>query len=155
MGSSSAHPNLRQRPISSADVIANERAFPPIQLESLSLPQLKALQLSVAGRSFTLRFWTKSYLIRKLRKHFDHIEFDDQLLHKEGTTHLTHLELEEACVERGLHIQGLTTEELREELDEWLKISSYNPQLAQSLLIHAHAFLYINLTLQRQDKNTG
>lgn len=137
-----------QRHISSTDVLNNEGAFAEVPLETLSVAQLKALRLAVGGRAFTIDFWPKFYLIRKMRAHFAHIAKDDALLLREGVASLSKLDLEEACMERGLHIRDLSEPQLRQQLSEWLDIARYKPRLAKALFVHAHSVLYTNLTLE-------
>ncbi|KAG0485105.1 hypothetical protein HPP92_009184 [Vanilla planifolia] len=81
---------------------------------------------------------TDKYLRFMLRKKLQRIKEDDKLIQREGVESLSEEELRQACRERG-HLGLLSTEEMRQQLRDWLDLS-LNHSVPSSLLILSRAF---------------
>ncbi|OAY62967.1 LETM1 and EF-hand domain-containing protein 1, mitochondrial [Ananas comosus] len=83
-------------------------------------------------------FGTDNYLRFMLRRKLEEIKKDDKLIQLEGVESLSEEELRQACRERG-HLGLLSTEEMRQQLRDWLDLS-LNHAVPSSLLILSRAF---------------
>lgn len=83
-------------------------------------------------------FGTDHYLRFMLRKKLRDIKNDDKMIQAEGVESLSEEELRQACRERG-HLGLLSTEEMRQQLKDWLDLS-LNHAMPSSLLILSRAF---------------
>ncbi|RCV17465.1 hypothetical protein SETIT_3G222000v2 [Setaria italica] len=83
-------------------------------------------------------FGTDNYLRFMLRKKLQDIKNDDKMIQAEGLESLSEEELRQACRERG-HLGLLSTEEMRQQLRDWLDLS-LNHAMPSSLLILSRAF---------------
>ncbi|CAD6260405.1 unnamed protein product [Miscanthus lutarioriparius] len=83
-------------------------------------------------------FGTDHYLRFMLRKKLQDIKNDDKMIQAEGVESLSEYELRQACRERG-HLDLLSTEEMRQQLRDWLDLS-LNHSVPSSLLILSRAF---------------
>ncbi|AQK72492.1 mitochondrial proton/calcium exchanger protein [Zea mays] len=83
-------------------------------------------------------FGTDHYLRFMLRKKLQDIKNDDKMIQAEGVESLSEEELRQACRERG-HLGLLSTEEMRQQLRDWLDLS-LNHAVPSSLLILSRAF---------------
>ncbi|CAD6263202.1 unnamed protein product [Miscanthus lutarioriparius] len=83
-------------------------------------------------------FGTDHYLRFMLRKKLQDIKNDDKMIQAEGVESLSEYELRQACHERG-HLGLLSTEEMRQQLRDWLDLS-LNHSVPYSLLILSRAF---------------
>lgn len=83
-------------------------------------------------------FGTDNYLRFMLRRKLQKIKEDDKLIQAEGIDTLSEEELRQACRERG-HLGLLSTEEMRNQLHDWLDLS-LNHAVPSSLLILSRAF---------------
>ncbi|WOK92810.1 LETM1 and EF-hand domain-containing protein 1, mitochondrial [Canna indica] len=83
-------------------------------------------------------FGTDNYLRFMLRRKLQEIKEDDKLIQAEGVESLSEEELRQACRERG-HLGLLSTEEMRQQLRDWLDLS-LNRAMPSSLLILSRAF---------------
>ncbi|KAJ1263174.1 hypothetical protein BS78_09G163700 [Paspalum vaginatum] len=83
-------------------------------------------------------FGTDHYLRFMLRKKLRDIKNDDKMIQAEGVESLSEEELRQACRERG-HLGLLSTEEMRQQLRDWLDLS-LNHAVPSSLLILSRAF---------------
>ncbi|EES12441.2 LETM1 and EF-hand domain-containing protein 1, mitochondrial isoform X1 [Sorghum bicolor] len=83
-------------------------------------------------------FGTDHYLQFMLRKKLQDIKNDDKMIQAEGVESLSEYELRQACRERG-HLGLLSTEEMRQQLRDWLDLS-LNHSVPSSLLILSRAF---------------
>ncbi|ONM16293.1 LETM1-like protein [Zea mays] len=83
-------------------------------------------------------FGTDHYLRFMLRKKLQDIKNDDKMIQAEGVESLSEYELRQACRERG-HLGLLSTEEMRQQLRDWLDLS-LNHSVPSSLLILSRAF---------------
>ena len=70
-----------------------------------------------------------------------------KLLRKEGVNELNSSELVEATIERGLEIETLSTEDLRDQLNEWLKLSTPHPHEAERVLMCYHGYKFLPFRL--------
>ncbi|KAK7571118.1 hypothetical protein V9T40_014722 [Parthenolecanium corni] len=107
-----------------------------ITLDSLPRPQLMALcrvvELRPIGTSNFLRF--------QLRMKLRSLAADDVMILKEGVESLDHTELQQACRFRGMRAYGMSPEQLRFQLSQWLDLSS-NKKVPPSLLLLSRAFM--------------
>ncbi|KAK3154586.1 hypothetical protein QOZ80_2BG0192560 [Eleusine coracana subsp. coracana] len=83
-------------------------------------------------------FGTDHYLRFTLRKKLREIKNDDKMIQAEGVESLSEEELRQACRERD-HLGLLSTEEMRQQLRDWLDLS-LNHAVPSSLLILSRAF---------------
>ncbi|XP_048367911.1 LETM1 domain-containing protein LETM2, mitochondrial [Sphaerodactylus townsendi] len=108
-----------------------------LTLEHLERPQLAALcrllELPPIGTNNLLRF----QLLMKLRS----IKVDDEMIAKEGVNGLSVIELQSACRARGMRSLGLTTEQLKEQITQWLDLH-LKENVPPSLLLLSRA-LYL------------
>ncbi|XP_074593381.1 mitochondrial proton/calcium exchanger protein-like isoform X2 [Brevipalpus obovatus] len=114
-----------------------------VALESFSRPQLvvlcKFLGMASLGPSSFLRY--------RLRRRLRGLKIDDQLIIKEGIDSLSEFELREACQERGMRGFHLSTEQLKNQLSQWLELS-LNDKISPSLLLLSRV-LYLPKDLPR------
>ncbi|XP_053125521.1 LETM1 domain-containing protein LETM2, mitochondrial isoform X1 [Hemicordylus capensis] len=108
-----------------------------LTLEHLERPQLvilcKLLELQPIGTNNLLRF----QLLMKLRS----IKADDEMIAKEGVDGLSVSELQSACRARGMRSLGLSEEQLKEQLKQWLDLH-LRENVPPSLLLLSRA-LYL------------
>ncbi|XP_054853142.1 LETM1 domain-containing protein LETM2, mitochondrial [Eublepharis macularius] len=108
-----------------------------LTLEHLERPQLvalcKLLELQPIGTNNLLRF----QLLMKLRS----IKADDEMIAKEGVNGLSVSELQSACRARGMRSLGLTAEQLKEQIKQWLDLH-LRENVPPSLLLLSRA-LYL------------
>ncbi|KAG2469006.1 LETM2 protein, partial [Polypterus senegalus] len=101
------------------DIIRFSKLFEDeLTLEHLERPQLvalcKLLELQAIGTNNLLRF----QLLMKLRS----IKADDEMIAKEGVAAMSVMELQAACRSRGMRSLGLTEDQLREQLTQWVDL---------------------------------
>ncbi|XP_008118033.1 LETM1 domain-containing protein LETM2, mitochondrial isoform X2 [Anolis carolinensis] len=108
-----------------------------LTLEHLERPQLvilcKLLELQPIGTNNLLRF----QLLMKLRT----IKADDEMISREGVNGLSVSELQAACRTRGMRSLGITEEQLKEQLNQWLDLH-LRENVPPSLLLLSRA-LYL------------
>ncbi|XP_005058142.1 PREDICTED: LETM1 domain-containing protein LETM2, mitochondrial [Ficedula albicollis] len=114
-----------------------------LTLEHLERPQLvalcKLLELQPLGTNNLLRF----QLLLRLRS----IKADDEMIAKEGVGGLSVLELQSACRARGMRSVGLSEEQLKEQLGQWLDLH-LKENVPSSLLLLSRALYLIDLRPQ-------
>ncbi|NXP40701.1 LETM2 protein, partial [Leiothrix lutea] len=114
-----------------------------LTLEHLERPQLvalcKLLELQPLGTNNLLRF----QLLLRLRS----IKADDEMIAKEGVSGLSVSELQSACRARGMRSLGLTEEQLKEQLGQWLDLH-LKENVPSSLLLLSRALYLIDLKPQ-------
>lgn len=107
-----------------------------ITLDSLNRQQLTALcrvlEINTLGTSAFLRF----QLEMKLRN----LAADDRVIKKEGLEFLNLSELQNACRARGMRAYGLSEDQLKQQLQEWIDLS-LNDKVPPSLLILSRALM--------------
>lgn len=107
-----------------------------ITLDSLNRQQLAALcrvlEINTLGTSAFLRF----QLEMKLRS----LAADDKVIQKEGLDFLNLSELQNACRARGMRAYGLSENQLKKQLKEWIDIS-LNDKVPTSLLLLSRALM--------------
>lgn len=107
-----------------------------ITLDSLSRQQLtaicKVLEVGSLGTSNFLRF--------QLRMKLRALAADDRMIQREGVDSLTTPELQSACRSRGMRAYGLSDEQLRRQLSEWINLS-LNEKVPPSLLLLSRAMM--------------
>ncbi|XP_023796544.1 LETM1 domain-containing protein LETM2, mitochondrial [Cyanistes caeruleus] len=114
-----------------------------LTLEHLERPQLvalcKLLELQPIGTNNLLRF----QLLLRLRS----IKADDEMIAKEGVSGLNVSELQSACRARGMRSLGLTEEQLKEQLGQWLDLH-LKENVPSSLLLLSRALYLIDVKPQ-------
>ncbi|KAM8794561.1 LETM1 domain-containing protein LETM2, mitochondrial [Eudromia elegans] len=114
-----------------------------LALEHLERPQLvalcKLLELPPIGTNNLLRF----QLLLRLRT----IKTDDELIAKEGVNGLSVSELQSACRARGMRSLGLSAEQLKEQLRQWLDLH-LKENVPPSLLLLSRALYLIDIKPQ-------
>ncbi|TVT99118.1 hypothetical protein EJB05_55526 [Eragrostis curvula] len=105
-----------------------------LTLDNMSRPRLVNMCKYMGIRPFG----TDHYLRFMLRKKLQDIKNDDKMIQAEGVESLSEEELRQACRERG-HLGLLSTEEMRQQLRDWLDLS-LNHAVPSSLLILSRAF---------------
>lgn len=111
-----------------------------LTLEHLERPQLvalcKLLELQPIGTNNLLRF----QLMMKLRT----IRSDDEMIAAEGVAAMSVSELQAACRSRGMRSLGLTTDQLRQQLQQWLDLH-LKENVPPSLLLLSRAMYLTDL----------
>ncbi|XP_050839001.1 LETM1 domain-containing protein LETM2, mitochondrial isoform X2 [Serinus canaria] len=114
-----------------------------LTLEHLERPQLvalcKLLELQALGTNNLLRF----QLLLRLRS----IKADDEMIAKEGVSGLSVPELQSACRARGMRSLGLSEEQLKEQLGQWLDLH-LKENIPSSLLLLSRALYLIDVKPQ-------
>ncbi|XP_058267998.1 LETM1 domain-containing protein LETM2, mitochondrial isoform X1 [Hemibagrus wyckioides] len=123
------------------DIVKFSKLFEDeLTLEHLERPQLvalcKLLELQPIGTNNLLRF----QLMMQLRT----IKSDDEMISKEGVPAMTVAELQAACRSRGMRSLGLTTDQLREQLQQWLDLH-LKENVPPSLLLLSRAMYLTDL----------
>lgn len=124
-------------PPSSEEILKFSKLFEDeITLDSLSRQQLtaicKVLEVGSLGTSNFLRF--------QLRMKLRSLAADDRMIQREGIDVLTLSELQSACRARGMRAYGLSEEQLRNQLGEWINLS-LNEKVPPSLLLLSRAMM--------------
>uniref|UniRef100_A0A671QTH3 Leucine zipper-EF-hand containing transmembrane protein 2 n=1 Tax=Sinocyclocheilus anshuiensis TaxID=1608454 RepID=A0A671QTH3_9TELE len=127
---------------STKDIVKFSKLFEDeLTLEHLERPQLvalcKLLELQPIGTNNLLRF----QLMMQLRT----IKSDDEMIAKEGVAAMTVAELQAACRTRGMRSLGLTTDQLRQQLQQWLDLH-LKENVPPSLLLLSRAMYLTDLT---------
>ncbi|XP_054895681.1 LETM1 domain-containing protein LETM2, mitochondrial isoform X2 [Poeciliopsis prolifica] len=111
-----------------------------LTLEHLERPQLvalcKLLELQPIGTNNLLRF----QLMMKLRA----IKSDDEMISAEGVAAMSVSELQAACRSRGMRSLGLTSDQLRQQLQQWLDLH-LKENVPPSLLLLSRAMYLTDL----------
>ncbi|KAK2837837.1 hypothetical protein Q5P01_015049 [Channa striata] len=123
------------------DIVRFSKLFEDeLTLEHLERPQLvalcKLLELQPIGTNNLLRF----QLMLKLRT----IKSDDEMIAAEGVAAMSVSELQAACRTRGMRSLGLTTDQLRVQLQQWLDLH-LNENVPPSLLLLSRAMYLTDL----------
>lgn len=107
-----------------------------ITLDSLSRPQLtaicKVLEVTSIGTNNFLRF--------QLRMKLRNLAADDRMIQREGVSALTLAELQSACRARGMRAYGVSEQQLKNQLEEWINLS-LNEKVPPSLLLLSRAMM--------------
>lgn len=111
-----------------------------LTLEHLERPQLvalcKLLELQPIGTNNLLRF----QLMMQLRT----IKADDEMIATEGVPAMSVSELQAACRSRGMRSLGLTTDQLRQQMQQWLDLH-LKENVPPSLLLLSRAMYLTDL----------
>ncbi|XP_071775613.1 LETM1 domain-containing protein LETM2, mitochondrial [Centroberyx gerrardi] len=111
-----------------------------LTLEHLERPQLvalcKLLELQPIGTNNLLRF----QLMMQLRT----IKADDEMIATEGVAAMSVSELQAACRSRGMRSLGLTTDQLRQQMQQWLDLH-LKENVPPSLLLLSRAMYLTDL----------
>ncbi|KAL4635976.1 LETM1 domain-containing protein LETM2, mitochondrial isoform X4 [Arapaima gigas] len=123
------------------DIVQFSKLFEDeLTLEHLERPQLvalcKLLELQPIGTNNLLRF----QLLLQLRN----IKADDEMIAKEGVAGMSVSELQSACRSRGMRSLGLTTEQLQQQLHQWLDLH-LKENVPPSLLLLSRAMYLTDL----------
>ncbi|KAG5840520.1 hypothetical protein ANANG_G00189670 [Anguilla anguilla] len=124
------------------DIVKFSKLFEDeLTLEHLERPQLvalcKLLELQPIGTNNLLRF----QLMMQLRT----IKSDDEMIATEGVAAMSVSELQAACRSRGMRSLGLTTDQLRQQLQQWLDLH-LKENVPPSLLLLSRAMYLTDLT---------
>ncbi|KQK00271.1 mitochondrial proton/calcium exchanger protein [Brachypodium distachyon] len=121
--------------VSNDEILSFAKLFnDELTLDNMSRPRLVNMCKYMGIRPFG----TDHYLRFMLRKKLHDIKNDDKMIQAEGVESLSEEELRQACRERG-HLGLLSTEEMRQQLRDWLDLS-LNHAMPSSLLILSRAF---------------
>ncbi|ONK77286.1 uncharacterized protein A4U43_C02F4980 [Asparagus officinalis] len=121
--------------ISNEEILSFAKLFnDELTLDNISRPRL----INMCKYMGIPPYGTDKYLRYMLRKKLQQIKEDDKLIKAEGVESLSEEELRQACRERG-HLGLLSTEEMRQQLRDWLDLS-LNHSVPSSLLILSRAF---------------
>ncbi|KAG7236786.1 hypothetical protein INR49_000249 [Caranx melampygus] len=123
------------------DIVRFSKLFEDeLTLEHLERPQLvalcKLLELQPIGTNNLLRF----QLMMQLRT----IKSDDEMIAAEGVVAMSVSELQAACRSRGMRSLGLTTDQLRVQLQQWLDLH-LKENVPPSLLLLSRAMYLTDL----------
>ncbi|XP_026199163.1 LETM1 domain-containing protein LETM2, mitochondrial [Anabas testudineus] len=123
------------------DIVRFSKLFEDeLTLEHLERPQLvalcKLLELQPIGTNNLLRF----QLMMQLRT----IKSDDEMIAAEGVAAMSVTELQAACRSRGMRSLGLTTDQLRVQLQQWLDLH-LKENVPPSLLLLSRAMYLTDL----------
>lgn len=123
------------------DIVRFSKLFEDeLTLEHLERPQLvalcKLLELQPIGTNNLLRF----QLMMQLRT----IKSDDEMIAAEGVPAMSVSELQAACRSRGMRSLGLTTDQLRVQLQQWLDLH-LKENVPPSLLLLSRAMYLTEL----------
>ncbi|XP_026178031.1 LETM1 domain-containing protein LETM2, mitochondrial isoform X2 [Mastacembelus armatus] len=123
------------------DIVRFSKLFEDeLTLEHLERPQLvalcKLLELQPIGTNNLLRF----QLMMQLRT----IKSDDEMIATEGVAAMSVSELQAACRSRGMRSLGLTTEQLRMQMQQWLDLH-LKENVPPSLLLLSRAMYLTDL----------
>ncbi|KAM9742922.1 LETM1 domain-containing protein LETM2, mitochondrial isoform 2-T4 [Menidia menidia] len=123
------------------DIVRFSKLFEDeLTLEHLERPQLvalcKLLELQPIGTNNLLRF----QLMMQLRT----IKADDEMIAAEGVPAMSVSELQAACRSRGMRSLGLTTDQLRQQLQQWLDLH-LKENVPPSLLLLSRAMYLTDL----------
>lgn len=122
-------------PVSNEEILSFAQLFnDELTLDNISRPRL----VNMCKYMGIQPFGTDKYLRFMLRKKLQWIKNDDKLIQAEGVESLSEEELRQACRERG-HLGLLSTEEMRQQLRDWLDLS-LNRSVPSSLLILSRSF---------------
>mmetsp|Transcript_13227 Transcript_13227/g.15247 ORF Transcript_13227/g.15247 Transcript_13227/m.15247 type:complete len:449 (-) Transcript_13227:150-1496(-) len=89
------------------------------------------------------------FLRFQLRNKISSLREDDRQIYWEGVDALNTLELKQACQDRGMGATGLTVNQLRRQLNQWLELS-VNKKVSTSLLILSRAYT-LNVPIAEMD----
>lgn len=107
-----------------------------ITLDSLSRQQLtaicKVLEVATLGTNNLLRF--------QLRMKLRSLAADDRMIQKEGIDSLLLSELQSACRARGMRSYGLSEQQLKDQLQEWINLS-LDEKVPPTLLLLSRAMM--------------
>lgn len=126
---------------STKDIVRFSKLFEDeLTLEHLERPQLvalcKLLELQPIGTNNLLRF----QLMMQLRT----IKSDDEMIAAEGVAAMSVSELQAACRSRGMRSLGLTTDQLRLQMQQWLDLH-LKENVPPSLLLLSRAMYLTDL----------
>ncbi|XP_048876300.1 LETM1 domain-containing protein LETM2, mitochondrial isoform X2 [Brienomyrus brachyistius] len=124
------------------DIVQFSKLFEDeLTLEHLERPQLvalcKLLELQPIGTNNLLRF----QMMMQLRT----IKADDEMIAKEGVATMSVSELQAASRSRGMRSLGLTADQLRQQLQQWLDLH-LKENVPPSLLLLSRAMYLTDLT---------
>jgi len=109
-----------------------------MHLEKMSNQQLTALS-QMLGLPTSSSFW-QGHLEVQLRHHITNLRREDRDLFWEGIESLKGEELIDVCRRRAIRFHGVTEEEMREDLNRWLRLSANHRQIPTSMLLWIQSF---------------
>ncbi len=126
------------RVLEAADIVQVSRLFK----DELTLENVGRHELMAMARFLGLAtYGTDGFLRYQLRSRIKAIKVDDTEIKREGLEALSKEELAEACRERGMRSTGLTEGGLRDQLEQWLDLST-RKEVPLSLLILSRALTF-------------
>lgn len=126
------------RVLEAADIVQVSRLFK----DELTLENVGRHELMAMARFLGLAtYGTDGFLRYQLRSRIKAIKVDDAEIKREGLEALSKEELAEACRERGMRSTGLTEGGLRDQLEQWLDLST-RKEVPLSLLILSRALTF-------------
>jgi len=145
----------KDQKVSNADILKFSQLFEDeFTLNKLSRVQLIAMDNYLRGSCSTPVFFTADTMRTRLRSKIEKIKEDDKLIEHEGIDSLTHEELVEACIERGMKTDGVEEKQMQHELEQWLALSLHH-NIPHSLLILSRAFMITqNITPEEAIEDT-
>lgn len=121
----------------SSGILDNDRImkFAKLFEDDITLDNMDRTQLSAICRLLNLTpIGTSNFLRLQIEMRLRHLKADDRLIQKEGMDRMSHVELQNANVERGMPAFGLSEERLKAQLAEWIDLS-LNYKVPPSLLL--------------------
>jgi LETM1 and EF-hand domain-containing protein 1 len=111
-------------------------------LDKISREQLVAMDRYLSSSSSTLagKWFSTDFLRTRLGNKIEKIKQDDRLIRRDGLDALTLEELVDASLVRGMKVEGLNKQRIKQQLQEWLDLSQ-NQNVPPSLLILSRAFM--------------
>ncbi|PFH32205.1 LETM1 family protein [Besnoitia besnoiti] len=108
--------------LSVSEILSFARLFK----EEFVLEKLDLQTLQVMCRLLGLQpYGMRSHVVLQLRYHLNHIHREDREFMWEGVDTLSHDELVEACKDRAMKFHNISDDDMREEMRQWLAISSH------------------------------
>ncbi|GFE54737.1 LETM1 family protein [Babesia ovis] len=100
------------------------------KLDQMNLETLKVMCKLLGITPFSVR----SHVVLQLRHHLLKIQREDRLIMWEGVESLSTEELQEACRDRAMKFYNISREQLQQQLQQWLDLSSM-PEISPILLL--------------------
>lgn len=122
--------------LSSNELLVFSKLFKKeFKLDQMNLETLKVMCKLLGISPFSMR----SHVVLQLRHHLLKIQREDRLILWEGVDSLTTEELQEACRDRAMKFFNVTREQLQQQLQQWLDLSSM-PEISPILLLWSRCF---------------
>jgi len=123
-------------------------------LENMSTKQLNAMS-KMLGLSTSSGAWWQGHLEVQLRHHITNLRREDRDLFWEGVGELKGAELIEACRKRAIRFHGVSEDEMRDNLNRWLRLSANHRQIPTSMLLWIQSFYLRDVQTDADDETEG